>query len=133
MPAKSDSMIFALIAVILIAGVLISLWEKRRNISARHARLSGRSVLSMEILLLEIASSEPLDSESVERELVRLADALSVQPGLLRGNDVVQDLIGKDRYAGDAVLEIEQDLQKVGISSERGLTVRDVITALAKV
>lgn len=70
------------------------------------------------------------DREVAKKELIGLATALSVPAGLLRPDDIVEEIIGKDYFVGDAVLEIEKRLQHLRNKELNKLTVQQVICAL---
>lgn len=71
-----------------------------------------------------------IDREVVKKELIEFASALSVPVGLLRADDVVEELIGQDYFAGDAVLGIEKRLQSLRCEIAERSTIQQVILAL---
>jgi len=105
---------------------------KRRRTKQRLERLASRSVWDSNAVADSIVGTvQSVDQASVKRQLTALAAAISVPVGLLRPDDVVEDLIGKDYFAGDAVLDIERQLQHTDAANVTRLTVRQVVLALA--
>jgi len=106
---------------------------RRRARRSRLDKLAARSELDLASLVRDL-SSPGYDPGRIRSELSALAKALSVPPGKLRPDDVVEDLAGRDFFAGDALLEIEVRLQKAlpDRSPQRKLTVSDVVRQLSR-
>lgn len=106
---------------------------KMRASTRRLARLKNR----IEIDLIDLAKSiakEDYDVDKVSSELVILAKALSVPVGKLRPDDILEELVGRDFFASEALLDIELRLHKTSFNkqTEERLTVRNVVTSLSK-
>lgn len=93
--------------------------------------MKDREELNIEFLASQIAEGFDIDECVVRKELLALSSALSIPVGLLRSEDVVEELIGEDYFSGDAVLEIEKKLQFLPRCELHKLTVRKVIVALS--
>lgn len=95
-------------------------------------RLKNRSVLSVDFLVDQIAEKSDVDRGAAKKEWIALADALALPAGLLRPEDVVEELIGKDYFVGDAVLEIERRLQSLPGQELPKPTVGQVVLPLSR-
>ncbi|MGE0330876.1 MAG: hypothetical protein AB7P37_09280 [Ramlibacter sp.] len=94
-------------------------------------RLKGRSVLSVDFLVDQIAGKSDIDKGTAKKEWIALANALALPAGLLRPEDVVEELIGQDYFVGDAVLEIEGRLQSLPGQELHKPTVGQVVLSLS--
>ena len=131
MPAENALTIWSLI--LLIAGsVGGSVLLKRRKATARFMRLKSRSVLGVDFLVDQIAEKSDVDKGTAKKEWIALADALALPAGLLRPEDVVEELIGQDYFVGDAVLEIEKKLQSLPGQELHKPTVGQVVQSLSR-
>lgn len=106
---------------------------KVRASTRRLARLKDR----IEIDLIDLAKSiakEDYDVDKVSSELVILANALSVPVGKLRPDDILEEFVGRDFFASEALLEIELRLHNKSFKkqNEEKLTVRKVVTYLSR-
>lgn len=104
---------------------------KKQHTKKRLLKLSTRKLLEVDTVAeLMVGTIQHNDREVAKKELIGLATALSVPAGLLRPDDIVEEIIGKDYFVGDAVLEIEKRLQHLRNKELNKLTVQQVICAL---
>ena len=95
--------------------------------------MRDRAVLDIDSVVDAIASGkENIDREIVKKELIGLAGALSLPIGLIRADDIVEELIGDDYFVGDAVTGIEKRLQSLQKKIVERPTVQQVILALVE-
>lgn len=93
-------------------------------------RLSGRERLSIHAVS-ELIEPKSKDTNFIEHELNKLAKALHIPVGLIRGDDVVIDLLGVSEGVGDELFEFEVRLHKVAPQiAEQRLTVGQLVRLL---
>jgi hypothetical protein len=115
-------------------ALVFTIVMKSRNTSNRLRKLESRSLIDIADLCKLIGSETKFDIEKMSVELTLLAKALEIPVGKLRPDDFVEDLVGKDFYAGDALLEIEARLQSsyVNMTKTTKLSVAEVVRGLVK-
>ena len=115
----------------MVSGLGIGFFVKKKKLRARLLKLRGREQLSSDILVDKILEGSQANKEVAKNELIILSNALGIPVGLLRPEDVVEDLIGQDYFIGDAVLDMEKKLQSLPNQKFHKPTVRQIILALS--
>lgn len=129
---EMEAKIFILILLVsLVLSIGVSCLIRKRLREGRLLRLTGRKCMDVGMLVDSHFFDLPIDRDLIARELNFISRKISVPAGLLRPNDVLEDLIGVDYFVGDAVLEIERRLQLSGASSLRRLTIRQIIMLIS--
>lgn len=131
MPDPKSALTTCLLLLLIAGSVGATVWLKRRKTTARLLRLKNRSVLGVDFLIDQIAERSDVDRGAAKKEWIALADALALPAGLLRPEDVVEELIGQDYFVGDAVLEIERKLQLLPGQEFHRPTVGQVVLSLS--
>lgn len=129
--AADKFLLVAIFVLVTAATVGVGLWGRWRLRKKRILRLSGRANIGVDALVTSLIEYYLVDRDAVTEELHGISRALSVPVGLLRPDDVLQDLIGTDYFVGDAVLEIERRLQLAGVKNSDPLTLQMVVLELA--
>ena len=124
-------MVVYLLTILMVSGLGIGFFVKKKKLRARLLKLRGREQLSSDILVDKILEGSQANKEVAKNELIILSNALGIPVGLLRPEDVVEDLIGQDYFIGDAVLYMEKKLQSLPNQKFHKPTVRQIILALS--
>lgn len=124
-------MVVYLLTILMVSGLGIGFFVKKKKLRARLLKLRGREQLSSDILVDKILEGSQANKEVAKNELIILSNALGIPVGLLRPEDVVEDLIGQDYFIGDAVLDMEKKLQSLPNQKFHKPTVRQIILALS--
>ena len=131
MPYPQGALTISLLIVLISGSVGAGVWLKQRKTTERLLRLKNRDVLDVDFLVDQLAEKSDVDRGTAKKEWIALADALALPAGLLRPEDVVEELIGQDYFVGDAVLEIERKLQSLPGQELHKPTVGQVVLSLS--
>lgn len=131
MQSLEKEMVVYLLTILMVSGLGIGFFVKKKKLRARLLKLRGREQLSSDILVDKILEGSQANKEVAKNELIILSNALGIPVGLLRPEDVVEDLIGQDYFIGDAVLDMEKKLQSLPNQKFHKPTVRQIILALS--
>ena len=131
MQSLEKEMVVYLLTILMVSGLGIGFFVKKKKLRARLLKLRGREQLSSDILVDKILEGSQANKEVAKNELIILSNALGIPVGLLRPEDVVEDLIGQDYFIGDAVKKKKKKLQSLPNQKFHKPTVRQIILALS--